>query len=286
MPALRQRAFARERQAGGRIAHGQAGERSASEVHHGNAGRVVDAADRVAGQRDEQAVAVADGHVPLCVSGIADVARLDRIGDGVRLVRRERRMPVVLGEERHLHGSLPDRATAEDVALYACDAAAEVLLVLFKRAGALGRALHAGGGGVRPGGGVALLGGIAVAVADRPDCVRHALHLRVARLVPGHELERAEIDRRAVVDDLRLYDGHWVLAARVLVDADGGVRRRVGARAEFGVVRPAVVVVVAVGVVDVTVRGRRVLALPGVAHLVVVGEYLAEVEVADLAEVV
>ena len=131
-------------------------------------------------------------------------------------------------------------------------------------------------------------------VRHRPDRIRSGGHAGIRLLAPRLEHDRRTDDIRLVVDDGRLNRGNGILANEIPVARAGGNRLgRVRAHLRLRIVRPAVVIEILLRIVDILVRiedavcvGLRILALPQVVNLVEVGEDLAEIEVADAAEVV
>ena len=123
-------------------------------------------------------------------------------------------------------------------------------------------------------------------VPEVPNRIGLTGHVRIDLLAPRLDDNRCRGISHAGTGqeglDARLRIGR----EHVTVDADVGLRLGIRPRFSLCPVGPAVAVVIARRIVGVAIGGARIRALPDVVHLVVVGEDLADVEVAHLAEVV
>ena len=124
-----------------------------------------------------------------------------------------------------------------------------------------------------------------------PCRIWSTLHLSIS---PRLNEERAAADAgRSVVDDCRFDGRHRVrgldnqLTVRGIDRVGTASVRRIGTGHKLGVVRPAVVIRIVERIKDAAVSPLRTeVVLPVVVDPVVIGEHLAEVELARLAEVV
>ena len=241
------------------------------EVEGDAAGLRVDGAERrvlgeAAAARPDFTVVV-DGHdVPPGVAGLSVAGNHRHLfagGGG-----HERSGDEVAVHDAELEGSGLDAARTEVIRAHALGLEPDELLAL-----GVGRAVR----------------------RNRPDRVRgteRVAAVDVALVAPSLDGNRA-VGQRAVVDEIELDDRHRVFDCLVGVESRGHGEGGVGSGAVFGVVRPAVAVEVERRVVDAARRivhavdvAGLVLRLPAVARLVVVAEELAQVQLAELLEVV